>query len=141
MTFLFYKTNGTFGITNTNINDILKDIQLEDIIDGLDEIGIQLNRHFKNMDATTKYVLWINQRTGNADLDLYKDGESEDAEEFKISDHEIQTLLDYFGQQQEQKFCTLKGGVTAALFLININNVAYPTNKCYNISVKKEILI
>lgn len=96
MKFLYYQSNGTYAITRTNINDILSTIQPDDIIDGLNEIGIQLNRFFENMDSATKYVLWINQTNGKASLDLYKDSESEDAEEFQISPEEINQILEFF---------------------------------------------
>ena len=96
MTFLYYTSTGTYGITHTNIKDILSNIQSDDIIDGLNEIGIQLNRFFENMDFTTKYVLWINQTNGKAALDLYKDEESEDVEEFQIFPEEINQILEFF---------------------------------------------
>ncbi len=96
MNFLYYQSNGTYAITRTNINDILSAIQPEDIIDGLNEIGIQLNRFFEDMDFKTKYVLWINQTNGKASLDLYKNGESEDAEEFQISTEEVNQILEFF---------------------------------------------
>lgn len=96
MKFLYYQSNGTYAITRTNINDILSATQPEDIIDGLNEIGIQLNRFFENMDFTTRYVLWINQTNGKASLDVYKDSESEDAEEFQISPEEINQILEFF---------------------------------------------
>ena len=70
--------------------------QADDIIDGLDEIGIQLNRFFEDMDSTTIYVLWINQTNGKASLDVYKDSESEDAEEFQIYSEEINQILEFF---------------------------------------------
>lgn len=96
MKFLYYTSTGTYGITHTNIKDILSNIQSDDIIDGLNEIGIQLNRFFENMDFTTKYVLWINQTNGKAALDLYKDEESEDVEEFQIFPEEINQILEFF---------------------------------------------
>ena len=51
MTFLFYKNNGTFGITSTDIGDILAEVQPEDIIDGITEIGIKINSYFENIAA------------------------------------------------------------------------------------------
>lgn len=48
------------------------------------------------MDFTTKYVLWINQTNGKASLDLYKDEESEDVEEFQIPPEEINEILEFF---------------------------------------------
>lgn len=96
MKFLYYTSIGTYGITHTNIKDILSNIQSDDIIDGLDEIGIQLNRFFEDMDSTTIYVLWINQTNGKASLDVYKDSESEDAEEFQIYSEEINQILEFF---------------------------------------------
>ena len=97
MKFLYYTSTGTYGITHTNIKDILSNIQSDDIIDGLDKIGIQLNRFFDVMDSTTRYVLWINQTNGKASLyDVYKDSESEDAEEFQISPEEINQILEFF---------------------------------------------
>ena len=62
----------------------------------MNEIGIQLNRFFEDMDFKTKYVLWINQTNGKASLDLYKNGESEDAEEFQISTEEVNQILEFF---------------------------------------------
>ena len=51
MQFLYYHkdtTYGSFHITNTNICDILAEIQPDDIIDGLDCVGIRVNRYFEN---------------------------------------------------------------------------------------------
>lgn len=94
MTFLFAKNNGTFGITSTNINDILAVIQPEDIIDGLDCIGIRINRYFDSIPEDVDYILWITEEQ-NVSLKVYHDGEEDDAEEFKISSEEIQNVIDY----------------------------------------------
>lgn len=96
MKFLYYTSTGTYGIPHTNIKDILSNIQSDDIVDGLNKIGIQLNRFFEDMDFTTKYVLWIIQTNGKASLDLYKDEESEDAEAFQISPEEVNQILEFF---------------------------------------------
>lgn len=94
MTFLFAKNNGTFGITATNINDILAVIQPEDIIDGLDCIGIRINRYFDSIPEDVDYILWITEEQ-NVSLKVYHDGEEDDAEEFKISSEEVQNVIDY----------------------------------------------
>lgn len=94
MTFLFAKNNGTFGITSTNINDILAVIQPEDIIDGLDCIGIRINRYFDSIPEDIDYILWITEEH-NVSLKVYHDGEEDDAEEFKISSEEVQNVIDY----------------------------------------------
>lgn len=94
MTFLFAKNNGTFGITSTNINDILAVIQPEDIIDGLDCIGIRINRYFDSIPEDVDYILWITEEQ-NVSLKVYHDGEEDDAEEFKISSEEVQNVIDY----------------------------------------------
>lgn len=94
MTFLFAKNNGTFGVTSTNINDILAVIQPEDIIDGLDCIGIRINRYFDSIPEDVDYILWITEEQ-NVSLKVYHDGEEDDAEEFKISSEEVQNVIDY----------------------------------------------
>lgn len=94
MTFQFAKKNGTFGITSTNINDILAVIQQEDIIDGLDCIGIRINRYFNSIPEDIDYILWITEEH-NVSLKVYHDGEEDDAEEFKISSEEVQNVIDY----------------------------------------------
>lgn len=94
MTFLFTKNNGTFGITSTNINDILAVVQPEDMIDGLDCIGIKINRYFDSIPEDVDYILWITEEQ-NVSLKVYHDGEEDDAEEFKISSEEVQNVIDY----------------------------------------------
>ena len=94
MTFLFAKNNGTFGITSTNINDILAVLQPEDIIDGLDCIGIKINRYFDSIANNVDYVLWITEKK-EVSLKVYYDGEEDNAEEFRISPEEVQAIIDY----------------------------------------------
>lgn len=94
MTFLFTKNNGTFGITSTNINDILAVVQPEDMIDGLDCIGIKINRYFDSIPEDFDYILWITEEQ-NVSLKVYHDGEEDDVEEFKISTEEINDLISF----------------------------------------------
>lgn len=104
MTFLFYKNNGTFGITSTDIGDILAEVQPEDIIDGITEIGIKINSYFENIAANIDYILWINHITEKVELKAYitVDGLiaehetiEDDVEEFKISPKEICELMNF----------------------------------------------
>lgn len=101
MKFLFAKNNGTFGITSTDITDILAEVQPEDIIDGLDCIGIRINRYFDSISNNIDYILWISQVTEKVMLKAYAFSISEnatieeDVEEFKISNKEIQVLIDF----------------------------------------------
>lgn len=94
MTFLFAKNNGTFGITSTNINDILAVIQPEDIIDGLDCIGIRINRYFDSIPEDVDYILWITEEK-NVSMKVYHNGEEDDVEEFKISAEETDTIVNF----------------------------------------------
>lgn len=104
MTFLFMKKNGTFGITSTDIVDILAEVQPEDIIDGITEIGIRINSYFENITANVNYILWINNITEKVELKAYGTTNSllsktetfeEDVEEFQISDGELMILFNY----------------------------------------------
>ena len=104
MQFLYYHkdtTYGSFHITNTNICDILAEIQPDDIIDGLDCVGIRVNRYFENI-SDNDYVLWIcDPRTEVKEIfmKMYDKNNKEDVvEEFKISADEIQAIIDYFSQ-------------------------------------------
>lgn len=97
MTFLFYKTNGTFGIATNNISDILAEVKPEDIIDALDGVGVRVNRYFSNITDLVDYVLWLDQKTNEVTMTANnKEGFYEPAEEFKISDSEIQALIEFF---------------------------------------------
>ena len=51
MQFLFYRSNGTYCTTNTNIRDILAEVQPDDIIDALDCVGIKVNRYFEKIQT------------------------------------------------------------------------------------------
>ena len=102
MQFLYYHkdtTCGLFHITNTNIRDILAEIQPDDIIDGLDCVGIRVNRYFENI-SDNDYILWIcDPRTEVKEIfmKMYDKNTEEDVvEEFKISADEIQAIIDYF---------------------------------------------
>lgn len=94
MTFQFAKKNGTYGITSTNINDILAVVQPEDIIDGLDCIGIKINRYFNSIPEDVDYILWITDEK-EVTLKVYHNGEEDDVEEFKISPEEIHALINF----------------------------------------------
>ena len=94
MTFLFTKNNGTFGITSTNINDILAAVQPDDILDNLDSIGIRINRYFDTIADNVDYILWITEEK-EVSLKVYHNDEENDAEEFKISPEEVQAIIDY----------------------------------------------
>lgn len=107
MTFLFVKNNGTFGITSTDITDILAEVQPEDIIDGITEIGIKINSYFENITANIDYILWINHITEKVELKAYCTTNSllsknetfeEDVEEFQISDAELMILFNYIAR-------------------------------------------
>lgn len=94
MTFLFTKNNGTFGITSTNINDILSVVQPEDMIDGLDCIGIKINRYFDSIPEDVDYILWITEEK-NVSMKVYHNGEEDDVEEFKISVEETDAIINF----------------------------------------------
>lgn len=94
MKFLFAKNNGTFGITSTDITDILVEVQPEDIIDGLDCIGIKINRYFDSIANNVDYVLWINEKK-EVSLKVYHNGEEGDVEEFKISAEETDAIINF----------------------------------------------
>ncbi len=94
MTFLFTKNNGTFGITSTNINDILAAVQPDDILDNLDSIGIRINRYFDSIADNIDYILWITEEK-EVSLKVYHDGEEDNVEEFTISPEEVQAIVDY----------------------------------------------
>ena len=94
MTFLFTKNNGTFGITSTNINDILSVVQPEDMIDGLDCIGIKINRYFDSIPEDIDYILWITEEK-NVSMKVYHNGEEDDVEEFKISVEETDAIINF----------------------------------------------
>lgn len=94
MTFLFAKKDGTFGITSTNIIDILAEVQPDDILDNLDSIGIRINRYFDTIADNVDYILWITEEK-EVSLKVYHNDEENDAEEFKISPEEVQAIIDY----------------------------------------------
>lgn len=94
MTFLFTKNNGTFGITSTNISDILAAVQPDDILDNLDSIGIRINRYFDSIADNIDYILWITEEK-EVSLKVYHDGEEDNVEEFTISPEEVQAIVDY----------------------------------------------
>ena len=94
MTFLFTKNNRTFGITSTNINDILSVVQPEDMIDGLDCIGIKINRYFDSIPEDVDYILWITEEK-NVSMKVYHNGEEDDVEEFKISVEETDAIINF----------------------------------------------
>lgn len=94
MTFLFTKNNGTFGITSTNINDILAVVQPEDMIDGLDCIGIKINRYFDSIPEDVDYILWITEEK-NVSMKVYHNGEEDNVEEFKISTEETDAIVNF----------------------------------------------
>ena len=94
MTFLFAKKDGTFGITSTNIIDILAEVQPDDILDNLDSIGIRINRYFDTIADKVDYILWITEEK-EVSLKVYHNDEENDAEEFKISPEEVQAIIDY----------------------------------------------
>lgn len=94
MTFLFTKNNGTFGITSTNINDILAVVQPEDMIDGLDCIGIKINRYFDSIPEDVDYILWITEEK-NVSMKVYHNGEEDNVEEFKISTEETDAIINF----------------------------------------------
>lgn len=99
MQFLFYRKNGTYGTTNTNIRDILAEIQPNDIIDALDCVGIKVNRYFETMPENTDYVLWICDpltEIRKVFMKMYKNDEESDVEEFKIFPDEVRAIVDYF---------------------------------------------
>ena len=99
MQFLFYRKNGTYGTTNTNIRDILAEIQPNDIIDALDCVGIKVNRYFETMPENTDYVLWVCDpltEIRKVFMKMYKNNEESDVEEFKISPDEVRAIADYF---------------------------------------------
>lgn len=107
MKFTFYKNNGTIGTTNTKIEDILAEVQPDDIIDGLDCIGITINRYFADILVEgVKYILWIDSKdTASVSLKKYaqsitdNDTVEEDAEDFQISNHERAALIAFaFGK-------------------------------------------
>lgn len=104
MKFSFYKNNGTIGTTNTKIEDILAEVQPEDIIDGLDCIGVNINRYFADALAEEiKYILWVTSNKitlkkyarSIVDNDTYK----EDAEDFQISNKEKDVLIAFVNQR------------------------------------------
>ena len=99
MQFLFYRKNGTYGTTNTNIRDILAEIQPNDIIDALDCVGIKVNRYFETMPENTDYVLWVCDpltEIRKVFMKMYKNDEESDVEEFKIFHDEVRAIVDYF---------------------------------------------
>lgn len=103
MTFLFYKNNGTFGITNTRLNDILSETVPADIIDTGTEVGVIINRYFENIADSIDYILWFDLLTEKVSLKTYitVDGLishetiEEDVEEFRISPEEIHEFINY----------------------------------------------
>lgn len=104
MTFLFYKNNGTFGITTTRLNDILSETVPADIIDTITEVGVIINRYFENIADNIDYILWLDLLTGNVSLKSYitVDGLisrhetiEEDVEEFRISPEEIHEFINF----------------------------------------------
>ena len=99
MQFLFYRTNGTYGTTNTNIRDILAEVQPDDIIDALDCIGLRVNRYFETMPRNTDYVLWVCDpltEIRKVFMKMSKNNEESDVEEFKSSPDEVRAIADYF---------------------------------------------
>lgn len=99
MQFLFYRKNGTYGTTNTNIRDILAEVQPDDILDGLDCVGIKVNRYFETMPENISYVLWACDpltEIKKVFMRMYRDSEEADVEDFKISPEEVQAIVDYF---------------------------------------------
>lgn len=97
MTFLFYEANGTYAIPTNNISDILAAVQPEDIIDTLDGVGVKVNRYFDSIDNSIDYIIWLDQKTNEVSMEMSnKEGYCEPVEEFKISDSEIQALIEFF---------------------------------------------
>lgn len=99
MQFLFYRKNGTYGTTNTNIRDILAEIQPDDIIDAFDCIGIKVNRYFETIPRNIDYVLWVCDpltEIRKVFMKMYKNDEESDIEEFKIFPDEVRAIVDYF---------------------------------------------
>lgn len=99
MQFLFYRTNGTYSTTSTNIRDILAEIQPDDIIDALDCIGLRVNRYFETMPRNTDYVLWVCDpltEIRKVFMKMYKNNEEDTVEDFKISLDEVRAIADYF---------------------------------------------
>ena len=99
MQFLFYRTNGTYGTTNTNVCDILAEVQPDDILDGLDCVGIKVNRYFETMPENVSYVLWACDpltEIKKVFMKMYKDNEEADVENFKIFTEEVRAIVDYF---------------------------------------------
>ena len=99
MQFLFYRKNGTYGTTNTNIRDILAEIQPNDIIDALDCVGIKVNRYFETMTENTDSVLWVCDpltEIRKVFMKMYKNDEESDVEEFKLFPDEVRAIVDYF---------------------------------------------
>lgn len=104
MTFLYYKNNGTFGITSTRLNDILSETVPADIIDAVTEVGVRINRYFENIADNIDYILWVDLLTENVSLKAYitVDGLiskhetiEEDVEEFRIFPEEIHEFINY----------------------------------------------
>lgn len=99
MQFLFYRNNGTYHTTNTNIRDILAEVQPDDIIDALDSIGIRINRYFETIPENTDYILWVCDpltEVKNVFMKVYKNSEEDTVEEFKIYPDEVRAIVDYF---------------------------------------------
>ena len=97
MQFLIYRNDGTLSTCTNNISDILSATQPEDIIDTLDGIGVRVNSYFDNITPLVDYVLWLDQKTNEVTMTANdEEGFYEPAEEFKISDSEIQTLIRFF---------------------------------------------
>ena len=99
MQFLFYRSDGTYHTTNTNIRDILAELQPDDIIDALDSIGIRINRYFETIPENTDYILWACDpltEIKKVFMKMYKNNEEDDVEEFKIYPDEVRAIADYF---------------------------------------------
>lgn len=103
MTFLFYKNNGTFGITTTRLNDILSETVPADIINAVTEVGVRINRYFETIADNIDYILWVDLLTENVSLKAYitVDGLishetiEKDVEEFRISPEEIREFINF----------------------------------------------
>lgn len=99
MQFLFYRNNGTYYTTTTNIRDILAEVQPDDILDGLDCVGIEVNRYFETMHENVSYVLWVCDpltEIKKVFMKMYKNGKEDTVEDFKISPDEVRAIADYF---------------------------------------------
>lgn len=99
MQFLFYRNNGIYCTTTTNIRDILAEVQPDDILDGLDCVGIKVNRYFETMHENVSYVLWVCDpltEIKKVFMKMYKNGKEDTVEDFKISPDEVRAIADYF---------------------------------------------